>query len=175
MIDGAIRRVPLLANAASHFPPGQFRRYLLAGAFNTGFGYCSYAAFTAWLTGRIPFAYVVAYLTSSLLNITVAFLAYKWFVFRTKGNYAREWLRAVAVYSGSLLLGFVLLPVVVEAVRRLTGNGRLAPYAGGALLTAFGVIYSFLAHCKFTFRSRTVPAAPVAANGSLPEEAAASR
>ena len=174
MIDRAIRRIPVLANAASHFPPGQFGRYLLAGTFNTAFGYCSYVALTALLTDKIPFAYIVAYLTSSLLNITVAFLAYKWFVFRTRGNYVREWLRAFAVYSGSLLLGFILLPAVVEAVRRVTGNSRVAPYAGGALLTALGLIYSFVAHRKFTFRSRPAPAPAAPSDASLANEAAAS-
>lgn len=148
-----VRKVPALARITSHIPPNQFARYLVVGIWNTGFGYCCYAAFTALLTPRIPYAYITAFLTSSLVNVSVAFLGYKWFVFRTKGNYWREWLRCVTVYSGGILLGLVLLPVVVEAIRRLTGNGRLAPYIGGALLTFAGVMYTFLGHKKFTFRA----------------------
>ena len=148
-----VRRIPVLAKVTSHIPPGQFARYLVVGVWNTGFGYCSYAAFTALLTPRIPYAYVTAFLASSLVNVTVSFLGYKWFVFKTSGNYGKEWLRCVTVYSSGILLGLVLLPAVVEAIRRLTGNGRLAPYIGGALLTFAGVLYSFFGHKKFTFRA----------------------
>ena len=151
-LEKLVRRIPGLARVTSHIPPGQFARYLVVGVWNTGFGYGTYAGLTALLTPKIPHAYLAASLLSSLLNITVAFLGYKWFVFRTRGNYLKEWLRCLTVYSSSLLLGLLLLPVVVEAVRRVTGNGRAAPYIGGALLMGASVIYSFFGHRKFTFR-----------------------
>jgi len=146
-----IARTPGLAAAVSHIPPHQFARYLVVGAWNTAFGYGTFVALTAWLTPKVPYAYIPAALLSSLLNITVAFLGYKWFVFRTKGNYLKEWLRCVAVYSSSLLLTLLLLPVLVVAIRRVTGNGRLAPYIAGALMTFVGVIYSFVGHKRFSF------------------------
>jgi putative flippase GtrA len=149
-----------LARIASHIPPGQFARYLVVGVWNTGFGFGTFALLTAWLTPKIPHAYIAASLLSSVLNITVAFLGYKWFVFRTRGNYLKEWLRCLAVYSGSLLLGLLLLPVAVEAVRRFTGNGRTAPYIGGALLTGASVIYSFFGHRRFTFRPLPASSTP---------------
>ena len=160
LLDKLVRRIPGLAKITSHIPPRQFARYLLVGVWNTGFAYGTYAALTAWLTPKIPHAYIVASLLSGVLNITVAFLGYKWFVFRTKGNYLKEWLRSLAVYSGSLLLGLLLLPVVVEAVRRFTGNGRSAPYIGGALLMGATVIYSFFGHRRFTFRPQPASSTP---------------
>lgn len=135
-----------------HIPPGQFGRYLLVGASNTLVGYASFAAVTATLSSMGPYSYVVAYLLVSFLNITWAFLGYKHFVFKTKGNYVREWGRCVAVYGGSICLNLVLLPVTVEAIRHWTRYGPQAPYLAGALLTGLGVIYAFVGHKQFSFR-----------------------
>jgi putative flippase GtrA len=139
---------------AAHFPPGQFVRYLVVGAWNTLFGYATYAALTAFLTPLIPYGYMAAIVLSSPLNITVAFLGYKWFVFRTKGNYLREWARCVAVYSGSIAIGWVLLPILVSIVRHATRYQRQAPYIAGAMLTSVSVVFSFVGHRKFSFRTR---------------------
>ena len=111
-----------------HIPPGQFGRYLLVGAWNTLFGYGSFAFFTAILSPILPHSYILASLLSSLLNITVAYLGYKWFVFKTKGNYLREWMRCVAVYSGGILVGVLTLPVLVVIIRRNTRFVAQAPY-----------------------------------------------
>lgn len=136
-----------------HIPPGQFGRYLLVGGWNTLFGYGSYAFFTAILSPMIPHSYIAASVISSLLNISVSYLGYKWFVFKTKGNYLREWMRCVAVYSGGILVGVLTLPVLVVIIRRNTRFVTQAPYIAGALLTAFMVVYSFVGHKKFSFRS----------------------
>ena len=141
------------AKLTGHIPPGQFGRYLLVGAWNTLFGYGSYAFFTAILSPMIPHSYIAASVISSLLNISVSFLGYKWFVFKTKGNYLREWVRCVGVYSGGILVGVLTLPVLVVMIRRNTRFDAQAPYIAGALLTAFMVVYSFLGHKKFSFRT----------------------
>jgi putative flippase GtrA len=140
-------------NITRHIPPGQFGRYLLVGAWNTAFGYGSFAFFTALLGPVVPHSYIVASVISSLLNISVSYFGYKVFVFKTRGNYLREWIRCVAVYSGGILVGLIALPVVVMLIRRNTRFGVEAPYIGGALLTAFMVVYSFVGHKKFSFRS----------------------
>jgi len=138
-----------------HIPPSQFGRYLLVGAWNTLFGYGSFAFFTAILSPMIPHSYIPASVIASLLNITVSYLGYKWFVFKTKGNYLREWMRCVAVYSGGILFGVLTLPVLVLVIRRNTRFVAQAPYIAGAILTAFMVVYSFWGHKKFSFRSPT--------------------
>jgi putative flippase GtrA len=138
---------------AGHIPPGQFGRYLLVGAWNTLFGYGSFAFFTAILSPVIPHSYIVASVIASLLNISVSYLGYKWFVFKTKGNYVREWIRCVGVYSGGILFGVLALPVLVTLIRRNTRFFTQAPYIAGALLTAFMVMYSFVGHKKFSFRT----------------------
>ena len=138
---------------AAHIPPGQFGRYLLVGMWNTLFGYGTFALFTALLTPVIPHSYIPASAISSLLNITVAYLGYKWFVFKTKGNYVREWARCVAVYSSAIIINLLLLPVLVLAIRRWTSFYAAAPYIAGAVLIGCTTIYSFLGHKNFSFRS----------------------
>jgi putative flippase GtrA len=144
----------LPAALAAHFPPGQFLRYLVVGVWNTLFGYAVYAALTAVLTPLIPYSYMVASLLSSFVNITVAFLGYKWFVFKTKGNYLREWARCVAVYSGAIAIGLILLPILVGIIRHATRYQREAPYIAGAVLTGVSVVFSFVGHRRFSFRAR---------------------
>jgi len=135
-----------------HIPPRQFGRYLLVGALNTAFGYTTFAIFTAVLDKFVPQSYMLASVLSSAINITVAFLGYKWFVFKTRGNYLREWLRCVGVYGGNILFGLALLPIMVYVLRHHFGLQRQAPYIAGALLTGFTVLVSFFGHKHFSFK-----------------------
>ena len=147
----SLQKIPGISRLTSHIPPAQFGRYLMVGVFNTAFGYSSYAVLTFLLTPHIAYAYVVAGVISNLLNITIAFLNYKWFVFKTKGNYLREWLRCLLVYSGGIALGAALLPPAVFFIRHLTSFDTSAPYIAGALLMGLNVIISFAGHKKFSF------------------------
>jgi len=142
----------LFARLTSHVPPGQFSRYTLVGIWNTIFGYGSYAALTALFTPHVPHGYILAAVVSSLISISVAFLGYKWFVFKTKGNYLREWLRCHLVYGTTAVIGIAVLPVFVYAFRRLVGLEASAPYVAGATVTGLNVFVSFLGHRHFSFR-----------------------
>jgi putative flippase GtrA len=134
-----------------HFPPGQFARYLVVGLVNTAFGYSTYAALTAALTPHIPYAYVAASVIAGFFAFTFSYFNYKLFIFRTRGNYLREWLRCVAVYSGGLAFTTLLLPPTVAALRHFTRAGSSAPYIAGALLMGINVLASFLGHKNFSF------------------------
>jgi putative flippase GtrA len=147
-------QVAWIRRLTSHIPPEQFGRYLLVGLWNTLFGYGVYAGLTAALAPVVPHSYIPASIISAPLNITVAYLGYKWFVFKTHGNYLREWTRCIVVYGSAMVLGIVLLPLVVFLLRLTTGVDRSAPYIAGALLMGFSVIYSFLGHKNFSFRPR---------------------
>ncbi len=147
-------QVAWIRRLTSHIPPGQFGRYLVVGLWNTLFGYGAYALLTATLAPIVPHSYIPASIIAAPLNITAAYLGYKWFVFKTHGNYLREWMRCIVVYGSSMALGVVLLPPVVLLVRRVSALDQAAPYVAGALLMGFNVIYSFLGHKKFSFRPR---------------------
>jgi len=148
-----LQQTGLLGRFTRHLPPAQFGRYILVGVWNILFGYAMYAALTALLTPHIPYAYILASLLASLVSITVAFLGYKWFIFKTKGNYLREWVRCVLVYSGGVGIGILLLPVFVYALRHSTRFDAAAPYIAGAALTGLNAILGFLGHKNFSFQS----------------------
>ena len=148
---------PFFDRLTRHIPPGQLGRYLVVGVWNTAFAYGTYALFTALLDRHMPASYMAGSLLSSVLNITVSFLGYKWFVFKTKGNYLREWARCLMVYSGSILLGLALLPPTVFLVAHFTGNAAAAPYVAGALILGLQVILSFLGHRTFSFKAAGDP------------------
>jgi len=138
-----------------HFPPGQFGRYLIVGIWNTVFAYGTYALFIAILDRYMPASYLAASLLASLLNITVSFLGYKWFVFKTRGNYLREWTRCLTVYGGSIVMGLALLPPTVVAIGYLTNNPGAAPYLAGAVVLCIQTVFSFFGHRSFSFGDMT--------------------
>ena len=79
----------------------QFMRYILVGGFNTVFGYSLFALLN-WLSrGLGSYNYIYAAIVGNFIGISVAFLGYKWFVFRTRGNYLVEYTRCFGVYGSS--------------------------------------------------------------------------
>ena len=152
----------LAALARGLFSP-QFIRYLAVGVWNTVFGYACFALFTALLDRAIPQSYLAAIVLSNIVSITVAFFCYKTFVFKTRGNYFREWCRCFGVYSGSTILGLLLLPLLVFGIRHNFGLQQEAPYIAGALLTVITPIVSFFGHKHISFRPETAPRGRTAA------------
>ena len=144
----------MLHKLRSAVPGNQLLRYLVVGVWNTLFGYLCFAGLTALLASRIPESYLAASLLSNFLNISVSFLGYKWFVFRTRGNYLREWLRCLGVYSFSIFFSLLALPVVVVLLRRHTAFATQAPYIAGAIIIGLGVFFSFFGHKHFSFSTR---------------------
>jgi putative flippase GtrA len=143
---------------ARHLPSAQFLRYLVIGAWNTVFGYTCFFLFNRWLaTVMSAYSYIVANLAANLIAITVAFLGYKWFVFRTQGNYLREWLRTLTVYGASVAFSTMALAPLVGLIRHTTPYQSQAPYIAGAVVAVFTVISSFFGHRHFSFR-KTAPA-----------------
>ena len=169
------------------FPGGQFVRYVCVGAFNTLFGYINFAVILALLNMALPvrFLYLTVVLASILsvpLNISVAYFGYKFFVFRTKGNYLGEWIKCFAVYGTGMIPGLVALSALTRflqsiihghaaslhvflsaAERHLSGRplallqhiatGKaMAGYIAGAVMIGVSTIYSFVGHKKVTFR-----------------------
>jgi len=152
--------IPWVARITRHIPPEQFLRYVIVGGFNTLFGYACFALLTMVMSRRLPYAYILAGVISSFINITVSFLNYKWFIFKTKGNYFREWARCVAVYSGGMLATACLLPACVFVLHHLTPMRDSAPYVAAAFLMIINVVASFIGHKKFSFAS-AADASPV--------------
>ena len=116
-------------------PLPQFLRYILVGGFNTLFGYLLFALLNWLFSDLSHYGYLYAAVVGNVIAITVAFLGYKWLVFRTRGNYLIEWIRCVGVYGSTMLIGLVGLAVLVPVFRHHLRNPQLAPYLAAALIT----------------------------------------
>lgn len=126
-------------------------RYILVGGFNTLFGYGVFALLNWLFTGLGSYSYMYAAVLANLISISVAFLGYKWFVFRTKGNYLIEWIRCFGVYGTSALIGLAGLPILVTILRGHLSEPRRAPYVAAAVLTVITMIFSFFGHKNISF------------------------
>jgi putative flippase GtrA len=184
------RRLQRLVNL---LPAGQFFRYLCVGVFNTLFGYTTFAIVLTLLNGAIPARYlyltvVLASVISNPLNITVAYFGYKFFVFKTRGNYLMEWLKCFAVYGTSMIPGLVAVSALARllqsifhrhaialhafllnveshlsgkpltALTHIATGKAMAGYLAGAIVIGFSTIFSFVGHKKVTFKTK--PATP---------------
>jgi putative flippase GtrA len=130
----------------------QVVRYLLVGGFNTCFGYALFVAFNYLFRSLGVYGSEIASLLGNVIAITVAFLGYKWFVFRTRGNYLREWLRCLSVYGSSMLFALVMLPPLTLLLRRWYGHSQMASNVAAAILTVVTVAASYFGHKHFSFR-----------------------
>jgi putative flippase GtrA len=179
--------IPQKRGFASLFPGGQFVRYLCVGAFNTFFGYCTFVIALSLLNQVTPqrFLYltvVLASVISTPLNITVAYFGYKFFVFRTKGNYLSEWLKCFAVYGTGMIPGLIALSALTRLLQTIihrhaaslhvflgsveshlggkplallqhVATGKaMAGYIAGAIIIGVSTIYSFIGHKNVTFK-----------------------
>lgn len=175
------------------FPGGQFLRYLVVGGFNTIFGYCSFLVVVKLLSAAIPGRYlsltaIAGSIISTPLNITVAYFGYKFFVFKTRGNFLVEWLKCFAVYGTGMIPGLVALGALTRLIQGLlhsqshalhhllanveaplsgaalhllqnaAHSRNLAAEIAGAIVIGFSTIYSFVGHKKVTFKTTPVAA-----------------
>jgi putative flippase GtrA len=138
-------------------PSGEVIRFLMVGGFNTVFSIALAYLFifpVELLFPKLPKAAVttIANYAALPIAITVAFLAYKWFVFRTRGNYLKEWIKVFAVYGVSLPFPVVVIPLATSLFQHLHITPRLGSLL--ALVANSGVIacYSYFAHKKFSFK-----------------------
>jgi len=118
--------------------------YLLIGGWNTVFGYGLFLALYYLLSARIH--YLILLGICNVLAITNAYIGYKLFVFKTRGNYLREYLRFYLVYGGAIVLNFILLPICVELF-------RLSPPVAQGGLIFLSVIFSYLGHKNYSFKA----------------------
>jgi len=117
--------------------------YLLTGAWNTVFGMGLYAIAYRFFGEQVN--YIVLAIPVNVLAITNAFLCYKFFVFRTKGNWIKEYFRCCIVYGSAALANIGLLWLLVHF---FSLNPVLANIFGIAVVT----IISFFAHKYFSFK-----------------------
>jgi putative flippase GtrA len=120
----------------------RFSRYLVAGVWNTTFGYGVFALLFACFAARVHYLLIAA--VSNLAAISNAYLIHKIFVFQTKGDYLREYLRYYVVYGATALIGVALLALLVSGL-------SMNVYLAQGLVLCLGVVVSFTGHRRFSF------------------------
>jgi putative flippase GtrA len=120
-------------------------RYLLAGAWNTAFGYAITVGLYVALSDTLHITLIGA--IAHVLAISMAFATYKVFVFRSRGKWLREYLRSYVVYGGTAVVGILLLWLLVDGLHIKIW------FAQGALIL-ITVVISYIGHASFTFKDR---------------------
>ena len=157
--DQAIEVAPHGPFAAlrSMLPKGEVIRFLMVGATNTIVGLLLYYAFLAFFTHLLPTHSKVlvadlASICAKPIGITFAFLGFKHFVFRTKGNYVKEWIRCFAVYSVSIPAELLIIAVATKLLLLSPVTHHYAQQLAGIVNSAIIATYSYFAHKKFSFK-----------------------
>jgi len=138
-------------------PAGEVIRFLMVGVSNTLFSLALYSACVLVYSHLFPHCGKpliadFASITSKPIAITVAFLCYKHFVFRTHGNYLKEWLRCFAVYGVSTPAELIILPIATSIFLHIAPLHASAPFLAGVVNSILIALYSYFAHKKFSFR-----------------------
>lgn len=117
--------------------------YLIVGGWNTLFGYgifvCLHYLFLTL------FNYIVILVISYIVSITNAYIGYKLFVFKTRGNILQEYFKFYIVYGGAFVFNLIALPFFVEIL-------LWDIYLAQAIITLATIIGSYTMHKKFSFK-----------------------
>ena len=119
--------------------------YLAVGGWNTVFGLGLF-----WLAYRslgTSVNYLVLLAGCNLLAITNAFVCYKLLVFRTRGNWVREYVRFWAVYGAATVAGIGLVALLVQFL-------GMSPVTANFLSTGVVILAGFAGHKWFSFAGR---------------------
>lgn len=131
-------------------------RFVVVGGFNTVFGVVDsfvLLKLLLWLRPDQPKTMgTVAMAASSVINIAFSFLTYKWFVFRTKGNYLKEYLRSLTIYLPTLALNTFLVAPLAALLKRWTGREHASVYGAMGIILTVTIVFSFFGHKRVTFR-----------------------
>jgi putative flippase GtrA len=120
-------------------------RYLIAGGWNTVFGYSLGVILFLLLTDSVHTAFIA--FICNLISMAMSFITYKLFVFRTKGNWIKEYFKACLVYGNVAIISIVVIWILVDLV-------GLNIWISQALAILVTVVISYFGHEKFTFKAR---------------------
>ena len=117
--------------------------FLVIGGVNTVLSYGFFVGFEILLGDRT--GYIVALVLTHLASVPCAFLLYRWFVFRVRGNFLRDLGRFELVYLSAFLMNLAVLPILVEWA-------NLPVIAAQTIVVLISVGVTFFGHKHFSFR-----------------------
>jgi putative flippase GtrA len=118
-------------------------RYLFIGGINTIFGYFISNILYYKILSQLHIIYLG--IIGNLICITFSFLTYKLFVFQTKGNWIKEYLRCYLVYGLTAVIGIMIMWGLVD------GLGLRFWLCQGFVMIMV-IIISYIGHNRFSFK-----------------------
>lgn len=119
-------------------------KYIISGVWNTLFSYLVFIALYYYFTNT---SYIYLLCVSQVIGITNAYIVYKFIVFKTKGNYLKEYFRFYLVYGFSLLLNFFLIIIFVDFF-------EMNPLIAQGIIAFIVALIGYFGHSIFSFRKR---------------------
>lgn len=119
-------------------------RFLAVGATNTVIGYGVFALLQLVAFRDVPFGYLASLVLSYAVGIAVAFVLYRRFVWKVRGNVLVDLLRFIGVYLTAIALNALLLPLLVEVA-------GLDPLLAQLVVLVITTLVSFFGHSRFSF------------------------
>jgi putative flippase GtrA len=134
-------------------PPGWFLRvvrdqrvaFLIVGGINTVVGFLCFAGFLV-LVGKQR--YLVALVCAHVVSVLIAFVLYRFVVFKVRGHVLADLWRFETVYLSALAVNFVVLPLLVEIA-------HLPVLLAQALIVLVTSLMSWVGHKHYSFRRPT--------------------
>jgi len=120
-------------------------RYLIVGMWNTVFPYIVFGLL--YYLSDAQLHYMIILLISQVLGLTNAYIGYKLFVFKTKGNIVREYLRFYVVYGTTLVVNIILIGLFVEVL-------GINPLISQGIIGVIVVIMAYVGHDRFSFSTK---------------------
>ena len=117
-------------------------RYLIAGIWNSVFGYS--IGLMLYESLSLRFHIIVISVIANILAISVAFITYKLFVFKTKGNWFLEYYKCYLVYGGSAVVGTALIWLFVDFF-------KWPFWISQGIVMTITMVVSYFIHRIFTF------------------------
>ena len=118
-------------------------RFLVIGGLNTIVGLFTYPI-VYLVADDFNFHYLQVLAISQFLCINFSFCMNKWFVFKTKNNYLKEYLKFCTFHSIHILINFGLLPILVEVF-------AIQPIIAQLSFSIIVIVSSYFWYSRITF------------------------
>jgi len=123
---------------------GEKLRFLFVGGWNTLFGLGVLWVLDNLLHSVLHYTIILA--INWIIGVTQNLFSFKLLVFRTKGNWLKEYLRSYVVYAGSFVVNLAIVTLIMEVWRP-----RLVVAQIPAIFVV--TIISYVGHKYFTYRT----------------------
>lgn len=141
-----------------HFFTPKFLSFFVIGVWNTIFGIGLFFLLYSLLHKYCY--YMVLVVIANVITITNAYILYKFFVFKTKGNYLKEYMKFYVVYGLAFVVSILVFPIFMEIILPFVQAHMLnysnifqyKAYIAQLCTAAVTMFVSYFGHNRFSFR-----------------------